>query len=100
MVPRFTLIPQTSSPLATVTASHRASQDLPTLGEPARMCRPCEISVSTTKLGGRRGWLIRKAPSIVLSFMLSMPPICCMVGWFCSPFMLEYRRKGHCEIYK
>ena len=50
--PEFTCIPQTGSPLATVTASHSASQDFPTLGEPAKMCRPCETSVSTTKCNG------------------------------------------------
>ena len=50
MVPCSTCIPQTGSPLATVTASHNASQDFPTFGNPARMCRPWEISVSTTNL--------------------------------------------------
>ena len=46
---------QTDSPFATVTASHSASQDFPTLGEPARMCRPWDSNVSTTKFSGVSG---------------------------------------------
>src|SRR5699024_1188148 len=65
--PCFTDIPQTGSPLATMTDSHRASQDFPTLGEPARMCSPCDSSVSTTKLSGVSGRLIRLSPSMVCS---------------------------------
>ena len=73
MVPRFTLIPQTGSPLATVTASHRASQDLPTFGEPTRMCSPWDSSVSTTKLGGSSGRSISVRPSMVSNLF------CCLI---------------------
>ena len=66
----FTCIPQTDSLLATITASHSASQDFPTLGEPARMCRPCEISASTIKFNGWNDWLIKVSPSIVLRFVI------------------------------
>ena len=68
MVPCLLAMFQTGSPLATVTANHRANHDFPTLGEPARMCSPWDSSVSTTKLGGRSGWLISAAPSTVRSF--------------------------------
>ena len=59
-------IPQAFSPFATITASHSANHDFPTFGEPARMCRPWESSVSTTKLCGWSGWDMRVAPSMVL----------------------------------
>ena len=53
--------------LATVTASHSASQDLPTFGAPARMCRPCESNESTMKLGGRIGSFISSSPVTVFN---------------------------------
>ena len=64
-MPCFTPMPQTASPFATVTASHSASQDFPTLGEPARMCSPWDSNVSTTKFSGVSGWLISVSPSMV-----------------------------------
>lgn len=67
-MPCFTDWPQTLSPLATCTLSHRASQDLPTLDDPARMCSPWESSVSTINGSGMKGLAISVAPSMVLSF--------------------------------
>ena len=79
MWPCLVAMSQTGSPLATITASHRASQDLPTLGEPARICRPWESRLSTTKFGGRRGRLMRDAPSTVWSFVIVRFIFCCLL---------------------
>ena len=75
MVPRRVGMFHTASPLATVTANQRASQDFPTFGEPARRCSPWLISLSTTKGIGLVGWHIKVAPSMVSNFMILTPYI-------------------------
>lgn len=68
-----------------VVASQRASQDFPTFGAPARMCRPCEMSESTTKFSGSTGMLIRVSPSMVLRGWMLLLYI-----WYTSLKEIEY----------
>ena len=82
---------QSACPCATHKQSHKASQDLPIFGAPARMCKPSGISSSTRKCVGSYVLFCRSSALIVCSLFILSPPFDIVAAIFIFDFPHRYR---------